>query len=550
MSCQYCSGLDDVLACKRCETLLKFITYGRDDLRPEAKSLLRVKNALDGIDRTDEVAVWDALLSAAPDLGEIPLLEIDNKNSSLTNKQLEKWQSVNKSVTFNTETLHNSKLPLPGNKNYVFICPEEEDMIEVVDAWDEWFFDKPLVDMAEIFVESNGGKKGFNDWLGVISILSKLSFQLRDSSEGITNDWFQNRIDRSVPAIILIDEEEDLFFGGFEHFLLPSCTPHPFIRYSAKLIDKSPFKIFSTEENELLPLFWNESSKILGDVSSCWHYLLSNDDGDSRDKKYTPALVVDNQRLHLMVRSEFGYSLIHVPPKIEIWRLLMSLSLYHPSTEQNEYLRAIQWEIMCEEEPKFIAPMPEMRALEFLANTFESLGELVEIRDGYFVVEGNSSLYYSVKPVGRMPNIGIEVRAFRNKEQAETLGDGIRICIVFDDFNPLPLGDKIASYLLVLCNDIGSAENISTLRMLQHSWFELGFEHNDEGWKSMSTEFPHGFQEDEPDWDDEWDEDDEVLCEMSDFDYTEEDSEACPEGTIDNDTWELEAEIRGESHCI
>ena len=122
--------------------------------------------------------------------------------------------------------------------------------------------------------------------------------------------------------------------------------------------------------------------------------------------------------------------------------------------------------------------------------------------------------------------------------------------IVFDDFNPLPLGDKIASYLLVLCNDIGSAENISTLRMLQHSWFELGFEHNDEGWKSMSTEFPHGFQEDEPDWDDEWDEDDEVLCEMSDFDYTEDDSEACPAGTIDNDTWELEAEIRGESHCI
>ena len=46
------------------------------------------------------------------------------------------------------------------------------------------------------------------------------------------------------------------------------------------------------------------------------------------------------------------------------------------------------------------------------------------------------------------------------------------------------------------------------------------------------------------------DEDDEVLCEMSDFDYTEDDSEACPEGTIDNDTWELEAEIRGESHCI
>tara|TARA_B100001750_G_C15517272_1_gene608317 strand:- start:1839 stop:3449 length:1611 start_codon:yes stop_codon:yes gene_type:complete len=536
--------------------MLKFITYGRDDLRPDEASILRVKNALHGVDRGDEVAVWDALLSEAPQIGEIPIFDMVCKKTNLTTKELEKWKIVGNPATFNTETLHNSKLPLPGNQNYVFTCPEEEDMRDVVDAWEEWFCEKPLVDMAEMFVESNGEIVDFNDWLGVISILSKLSFQLRGSNEVPTNDWFQNQIDRSVPEIISFGEDENSFYAdGFEHFLLPTCKPHPFIRYASELIGKSSFKIFSTEENEHLPIFWNESSKKLGDLAACWHYILSNDDENPRATKYTPALVVAKQRLNLMVRDEYGYSLLPVPQKIEIWRLLMSLSLYHPSTEQNAYLRAIQWEIMCEEEPKFIAATPEIKALEFLAKTCESLGGLVEIRGDYFVVEGNSSLFYSVKPVGRMPHIGIEVRAFRVKEQTEFLGEGIRICIVFDDFNPLPLGDKIAAYLLVLCNDQGSASNISTLGMLQHSWFQLGFENNDEGWKSMASEFPHGFQEDEPDWD-EWD-DDEMIYDTSDSDCTldviqepELDSRNHPEEIIDNDTWELEAEVRGESHCI
>ena len=72
----------------------------------------------------------------------------------------------------------------------------------------------------------------------------------------------------------------------------------------------------------------------------------------------------------------------------------------------------------------------------------------------------------------------------------------------------------------------------------------------------MASEFPHGFQEDEPDWDDEWD-DDEMIYDTSDSDCTldviqepELDSRNHPEETIDNDTWELEAEVRGESHCI
>ena len=71
--------------------MLKFITYGRDDLRPDEASILRVKNALHGVDRGDEVAVWDALLSEAPQIGEIPIFDMVCKKTNLTTKELEKW---------------------------------------------------------------------------------------------------------------------------------------------------------------------------------------------------------------------------------------------------------------------------------------------------------------------------------------------------------------------------------------------------------------------------------------------------------------------------
>jgi hypothetical protein len=258
------------------------------------------------------------------------------------------------------------------------------------------------------------------------------------------------------------------------------------------------------------------------------------------------------QRLHLFVRSEHGYSLLHVPRDFEVWRQLISLSLYHPSTEQNGYLRAIQWELMCEEEPQFVGPMPEMRALQFLENTCQSLDGLVEVSDDYFIVKGKSSLYYTVKPVGRASNVGIEVRAFRNKEQTVSAINGVRICIVFGDYIPLPLGDKIAAFLLTLSDDIGSAANISTLQNLHHTWFQSYLRGNGEeipmhlvvdGWKQMLEEFPHGFQEDEPEWDDEWEEGEEIELDIPDNEEELVDA-------IDNDSWELEAEARGEAHCI
>lgn len=556
MVCSYCSDLDDGSTCERCAIALKFIIDGRELLRPDDASLSRVKNALNSVDRSDEKAVWGALLSAAPSVGEIPLLARDDKNTCLTTRELISWKNYHRNnQRVNDDEFSTPTVYFPGLEKLDFGGP-------YLDA-SEWthYCNKPSADMADMFMESAGKQVGFSRWPEVISLLDILCKSLPGLPEGSSMPpygWFQNRIDRCVPEIVDEEAESDFLFADLDPFFLQHCTPHPFIRHSANLIDTPSIRIFRTRENEHLPLLWKESIKKFGDVAANWHDILSQEDDSARGVLYTPTFVIVKQRLHLLVRAEHGYSLLHVPRDFEVWRQLISLNMYHPSTEQNGYLRAIQWEIMCEEEPQFVGPMPEMRALHFLANTCQSLDGLVEVSDDYFVVKGKSSLYYTVKPVGRASNVGIEVRAYRNQEQTVSPFNGVRICIVFGDYVPLPLGDKIAAFLLTLSDDVGSAANISTLQNLHLTWFQSDFEdYGDNGWKQMLEQFPHGFQEDEPEWDDEWEEEefehpipdnDEELVNAEDA-LANQHADNSP-GVIDNDSWEMEAEARGEAHCI
>ena len=572
MSCSNCSDLDDGSTCESCAIILKFMTYGREHLRPDDASLSRVKKALHSVDRSDMKAVWDALLSAAPSMGNVPILSRDDE-TVLTTKELSSWENFEIDCPQEYDTGYTPPtLYLPGNEKINYYGP-------YMDA-NEWHYccTIPIVDMVQMFTESNGEKVGFSCWPEVLSLLDKLCQSLQGSY--LSNDnamppngWFQNRIDRCVPKLNE-STESNFQFADLDPFFIQYCTPHPFIRISADLIEMSPSKIFRSKENENLPLMWNESRKQLGDIALDWADILSQEGDIARAVMYVPSFVTVEQRLHLLVRAEHGYSLLHVPPDFDVWRQLISLSLYHPSTEQNGYLRAIQWEIMCEDEPKFVGPVPEMRALQFLTSTCQSLDGLVSIIDDYFVVKGKSSLYYSIKPSGRASNIGIEVRAYRNQEQTTSLANGARICIVFDDYSPLPTGDKIAAYMLTLCDDLGSSANISTLEMLHHTWFYSGHEHTEDGWKNMLKEFPHGFQEEEPDWEDEYFEEEEfedhiihgqelvdaqeeadnLLYEewMNIVDNESELTEQQASNSEDsntNDDWEIEAEVRGEAHC-
>ena len=264
MGCSHCSDLDDGSTCERCAIVLKFMTYGREFLRPDDASLSRVKNALHSVDRSDEKAVWDALLSAAPSVGKIPLLARDDKNTFLTTRELRSWENYHRNnQQVNDDEFSTPTVYLPGLKKFNFGGP-------YLDA-SEWahYCNKPSADMADMFIESAGKQVGFSRWPEVLSLLDILCNPLPGLSEGSSMPpygWFQNRIDRCVPEIVDEEAESDFLFADMDPFFLQHCTPHPFIRHSANLIDAPSVhisQIFRTRENEYLPLFWKESIKQL-----------------------------------------------------------------------------------------------------------------------------------------------------------------------------------------------------------------------------------------------------------------------------------------------
>lgn len=238
---------------------------------------------------------------------------------------------------------------------------------------------------------------------------------------------------------------------------------------------------------------------------------------------------------------------------------------------------------VCKVDRKF-HPKPEFRALALLAQTCKSLGEsvLLSNNDG-FIVEGTSSLWYSVRPLRTTTESAIEVHGFRNKKAAQSWDKPIKICIQLTEYtiNEYPLADMLAAYLLTLRNDQGSAKHITTLLMLHQTWFENTVGNSAKGWSGISKIHPDGFHDDDDDeWDGDWEDevfdiDDETLKGLNldqeeqnhlFFEWLESDGngeslisvnnrlegEPVEEGhiTSEEDVWKFEAEVRGEHHCI
>jgi hypothetical protein len=376
--------------------------------------------------------------------------------------------------------------------------------------------------------------------------------------------------------------DDSIFF--FDPMFARIGQSHPFIRYTSSLVDKNIVELFCTPETGHLPEMWATVEHQLGDIAISWRSLLESGKPYVRNSSQGPSLVVHQQRLHLVVRGTEGYSLKALPKDLAVWSHLIALSLYHPVSEQNNYLRAIQWAVNCDGGSIPIGPKPEFRALSLLSKTWESLGESVDFAgNGRYIVEGTSSLWYSLSLQGNISSTAIEVRGYRNKKAAKEWNKGIKICIQIDDsmLTTLPLADKLAAYLLTLRNDQTSANEVSTLRMLHQTWFENQKNKSEKTWKQMFSNHPQGFQEDEETWEEDWDDEE--------FDYEEEPSteiEELPEGeqyrffewlesvnhhdryvlevnrqvednvvhedhsTSEEDYWKLEAQARGEAHCV
>ncbi|HIG20279.1 MAG TPA: hypothetical protein EYQ78_05875 [Candidatus Poseidoniales archaeon] len=585
MKCTHCSNevefsdtdVLEYLTCERCEMVLSHVCKVDRKFRPDDASILAVRGVLEGVDRTDDDEVWKALIYAGPSIADVQALKQSKKPIKFSRWQQSKWKQYYVEWKSNTEDLSFEKLPLPGSKE-ISIRTQGDTFGERKHK----FCQEPLADLSEYFIKLSGSTSEFTDWFELTKLL-KITTKTLINHEISTHAWFQGAFTECLPPFYDEGIDETMLLFDPPHGRLGRS--HPFIRYAASLVNNNIMNLFCHPNTEDLPKMWLKAERQLGSIATSWKSILESDNPSVRKSNQGPSLVVNQQRLHLVVRGEHGYSLKQLPQNMDVWRHLLGWSLFHPATEQNNYLRAIQWVIDYDGYSIPIAPKPEFRALALLGQACKSLGEsVIQTNNDGFIVEGTSSLWYSVRPLRTTTYSAIEVHAFRNKKAALSWNKPIKICIQLMELtmDEYPLADKLAAYLLTLRNDQGSAEHITTLLMLHQNWFENTTGNSAKDWSKISKNHPYGFHDDDDDeWDGDWEDevfdiDDEThppfgqeLEEQNRlfFEWLESDDgngelvisvhnrledEPVEDGhtTSEEDVWKFEAEVRGEHHCI
>ncbi len=524
MRCKHCDPTSTVAKCPRCAILLPKLTLAHEVLKPEARALETVRGVLSGVDleslrngdESELQRIWEELIGFSPSIGAVPGLEAAKGRVSWDDDAIEEWQEY---LEFHNsdelDDLH-FELPLPcgsayerrGNGHYIDDSRLQGPL--------------PSLDLATLLSQANEGSnhEKFNDW-GVL--LATLAAACWTGSDPMSLGWVQQRIYDSAPAI-LNEELRSLIDGNFGH-LFAGVGMHPFWHFAC---DRTDSAIDDTlAENETLhPKQWKKLEYTLGSIARAWRESFQLEGEKSRSIPYLPSLVAMDDRLHLLCRSFNGFSVARIPLDVDVWRWVVTWSLHPPNSEIGQYLRAIQWLLLQDDEKEEIAPLPERRALQFLSSIWSNFGAAVSLTTANNIaIQGESGLAYRIGISSSRTEWDLSIHTFRNMADANAEKSGIPVCIQLNsEISGLPLGDRIATFMLALRGDSSTANSISTLQDLHKSWFgDTAWAGNHRlsksQWKKMEGAHPNGFVE-QDDGDDDWLEE---AWEMEEEEYWEED---------------------------
>ncbi len=572
MQCSHIHDVKGKTPCKPCKLVLSKLEFASSQMKPDDRSLERVRAIIDEASPRGWEEVWKSLLREGPKIDGGDILSLQGREDYLTAEELEVWEEFAGSEIDDIDRIHSVNLPLPNG--------------DELERWESPIGSPapnltPVLDLAEIFVSGESSQRGYReDWYGIMGLCEYLP-QFDNSDETHLYKWVYGRINESAPLPVPWDVD-DLWIQNHCTGLGWIHTFHPFINYSCMhLCEVSPYRVFNKERSPDDTIFWLEADKQLGRISRSWKKLLAKGGEEINRALHMPNLVVAGNRLKVLLRGKNGFTLGSIPQDAKLWRHLLAWSLFHPHTPENRYLRAIQWELLDDGEVMHVAPPPEMRGLELLGNTVQALGCSAEVVGESLLVMGESGAHYSVNLLGNNYPTTLFVEAFHRLENARTRTDGIHICITFEEgeSSHLPLADRLATFALTLRDDVNSSQNISTLEVFMHEWSEMSTLANsrevifkelgplkkdtartiretidkqlDFAWSLIRERHPDGFVEVEEEFMDEWDDDDHVEWDFGDdeedFILTNLDDETVPPN---EEHWKTEAEARGETHCL
>jgi len=177
-----------------------------------------------------------------------------------------------------------------------------------------------------------------------------------------------------------------------------------------------------------------------------------------------PSLRIHQGKLQIRTIKNGKWIWSQIPPWPRLWALLTSWALSPPSSDEHQYLRALQW-CWHENEGELMPAEPECRALLLLRGICDSDKRITVSTQGEFhiTIEGTSGLFYSVGPGPGAHGARFTVAGSDSLENLED-GKSMPLCIHENGaFKQLPVGDVIASVILTLMDDLTSADKLEPL---------------------------------------------------------------------------------------
>ena len=303
----------------------------------------------------------------------------------------------------------------------------------------------PLFDLGYLISsgETNGGLgSGFNDWKAFIQCLWAIGSGPYSEGSHHTTQSMQ--------------KSKTLVEGLYS---IPGpWTANPFSAIHAWLSVE-----YSNGEHPFQVDHWLARNRLIsflgGPVVHAWERLLvGNEKETTRVVSNRGSLTCLKGELFLPIMRGNEIELIEVPLDLDLWRILITLTMYPYDTELGDLLLALGY---CWERNRKAPNDANARSLRLLNSVMEAESDSMQVVDDYIVVEGQSGLGHRLKIISEQK---IHIQSYRSMEVAMNPDPNevyFEPCIDMKDSQPI--GDMIVTYILTLRNDIETKNGVETL---------------------------------------------------------------------------------------
>ena len=504
-ACVHCGESAEDEVCPRCAILLPHIIGDHESLRPDSGTGAAVNAALESARGESAAERWRTLLDVLVFNQDAKVLDSADQPKDWDGYSSTLWMAARQWYHDHERELWDENPPeLPPE----FETPSGGRLAKARWGWtlngERLPGPIPMADLAHMLGSGDvEAAAAFDDWDEMIRALAACCWRIDDEP---SVSWVSHRSEPLVPLPVRLsndpeDWEAEALLEEMHHH-----GYHPFWHWAESASEREV--IAQLMKCHISQKIWAELSDDLSAVTAAWK--AATDDGwpELHSQSSCPLLLVRDDRLHLLVRVPTGFTMEPVPPDPSVWRFLIVSALHPPNSPVGQLLRAITWH--WDMPTGEIQPdRPQKMALGFLHSVWRTSQKSFELAEpDSLLIQGESGLAYRLSLAGNPGNADIRVWAYPDIECARKDRLKVFICIqVFEFKGPLPLGDRLASYMLALREDSKSASEISTLEMLFNAWDNCRTQDR-AGWEMMKELRPHGFVEVQNEGDDWLDEDD------------------------------------------